>query len=113
MDCDPRPGGGCPDEYHKKPLKFLDGVVRNGGGDYFDGVSFHAYDYYYGVLGKYGYGGWNSSWNSTGLVLIAKANFIKEMLESYGVSGKFLMNTESALLCDACSDDSTFETTKA
>jgi hypothetical protein len=76
-------------------------------------VSFHAYDYYYGQLGQYAHSGWQSAWNTTGPVFIAKTQFVQSLLSQYGVSGKFLMNTESAILCDSCSNDSTFETTKA
>jgi hypothetical protein len=93
---------------------FLEGILRNGGGSYFDGVSFHAYDYSGpGALGQYGNGNWDSGWNTTGPVLIAKARYIQDLLSQYGVSGKFLMNTELAVLCNACSSDSIFETTKA
>jgi len=81
------------------PAKFLEGVLRNGGGDYFDGVSFHAYDYYYYLLGKYGNENWHSSWKTTGPVLIAKANYLYNLLAQYGFQDKFLMNTEVAALC--------------
>jgi hypothetical protein len=111
LDCDPVSppvGKDC------KPAKFLEGILRNNGGPYFDGVSFHAYDYYYqGQLGQYGNSNWSSAWNTTGPVLIAKAQFLQSVMNTYSVSGKYLMNTESALLCDACSNDSVFETTKA
>lgn len=79
--------------------KFLEGVLKNGGGDYFDGVSFHAYDYYSNVLGVYGNTGWYSSWKSTGPVLIAKALYIHKLLDKYGYTSKYLMNTELAALC--------------
>jgi hypothetical protein len=92
---------------------FLEGILRNNGGPYFDGVSFHSYDFYQGQWGRYYNGNWSSAWNTTGPVLLAKAQFIKSLLSQYGVSGKFLMNTESALLCDWCSNDPAFETTKA
>jgi hypothetical protein len=114
LDCDPRPGAGCAVDGHdsKQPM-FLEGILRNNGGPYLDGVSFHAYDYYYGQSGKYGNSNWQSAWNTTGPVFIAKAQFIQSLLSQYGVSGKFLLNTESALLCDSCSNDPAFETTKA
>jgi hypothetical protein len=32
---------------------------------------------------------------------------------NYGITDKFLMDTESALLCDACTNDANFEATKA
>jgi hypothetical protein len=77
----------------------MEGILRNGGGDYFDGVSFHAYDYYYNVLGKYGNSGWRSSWKTTGPVLIAKVAYLRDLLTRYGYPQKYLMNTEVALLC--------------
>ena len=110
LDCDPihpPAGNDC------KPARFLEGILINNGGPYFDGVSFHAYDYYFGQSGQYGNSNWQSAWNTTGPVLIAKTQFIQSLLSQYSVSGKFLMNTESALLCNACSNDSVFETTKA
>lgn len=112
LDCDPRdppPGKGtC------RPSLFLEGILRGGGGPYFDGISFHAYDYYYGELGRYANSNWHSAWNTTGPVSIAKADFIEDTLAAYGVTDKYLINTESALLCETCGeDDVTFETTKA
>ena len=114
LDCDPRPGAGCAKVgNNNQPPKFLEGILINNGGPYFDGVSFHSYDFYQGQSGQYYNGNWSSAWNTTGPVLLAKAQFIKSLLSQYGVSGKFLMNTESALLCDSCSNDPAFETTKA
>jgi len=115
LDCDPRPGAGCAMVGNSDlPPKFLEGILLGGGGPYFDGVSFHAYDFYNRSLGHYYNPNWQSAWNNTtGPVFIAKTQFIQSLLSQYGVSGKFLMNTESALLCDSCSNDSTFETTKA
>jgi hypothetical protein len=114
LDCDPRPGAGCAIVGHdSKPPKFLEGILRNNGGPYFDGVSFHAYDWYQGQSGVYINSNWQSAWNTTGPSFIAKAQFIRSLLSQYSVSGKFLMNTELAILCDACSNDPTFETTKA
>lgn len=108
LNCDPRVQ---PDNCRSS--KYLEGILLNGGGNYFDGVSFHAYDYYDGALGQYSNSNWQSSWNTTGPALNAKAGFIRSILAAYGVGDKYLMNTETALLCDACTDDSTFELTKA
>jgi hypothetical protein len=114
MDCDPHPGAGCTAVGHSSlPGKFLEGILINNGAPYFDGVSFHAYDYYQNQLGQYNNPGWQTAWNTTGPVIVAKTQFIKDLLVQYGVSGKFLMNTETALLCNTCSNDSVFETTKA
>jgi len=120
LDCDPRPGAGCETlAKDSKPPKFLEGILRNNGGSYFDGVSFHAYDYYYGEYGvtnptgKYGHPGWQTAWNTSGPVSITKAEFVKSVLSAYSVSGKFLMNTETGVICNTCSNDPVFETTKA
>jgi hypothetical protein len=93
------------------PPKFLEGILVAGAGNSFDGVSFHAYDFYLGD-GNYGNIKWGTNRAQNGPVSIEKAAFIREVLYRYGVSGKFLMNTESALLCDnGCSES--FDQTKA
>ena len=107
MDCDPQ--RVCPDS---SSAKFLDGILVNRGGDYFDGVSFHAYDYYLGALGQYANSNWQASWNTTGPAGTLKAAYIRSVLANYGVMGKYLMNTEVALVCDVGCDD-VFQATKA
>ncbi len=105
LDCDPNKSSSC------KSGKYFAGILRNGGGPYFDGVSFHAYDYYtytWGAsydanLGTYQRNtNWSSSWNTTGPVLIEKTNFLNSVMATYGVTGKYLLNTEVALLCKIC-----------
>jgi hypothetical protein len=98
LDCDPvhpPSGKNC------QSSKFLEGILRGGGGPFFDGISFHAYDYYSGALGRYANPNWNSAWNSDGPVTRAKLKFLKSVLAGYGITGKFFQNTELALLCDA------------
>jgi len=95
MDCNPLfPGEGraC------KPTRFIEGVLANGGGEFFDGISFHAYDYYTGPY-TYRNDNWQSSSAITGPVLVAKANYLRNLLDTYEISDKFLMNTEFGLLC--------------
>jgi hypothetical protein len=103
LDCDPlnppetEPGSGV-----RKDCRsglFLQGILEGGGGEFFDGVSFHAYDYYQGTPGNYSNPNWYSAWDTTGPVLKAKAHYLHAVLESYGYPDKFLMNTETALLC--------------
>ncbi len=112
LGCDPR--GGCA-AGTSLPSMFLEGILRNNGGPYFDGVSLHSYDYYYGGLGEYYSPYWLSASSPTlplfpspatpvypanaGPVLVAKAQFIRSLLSQYSVTGKYLMNTESALIC--------------
>jgi len=103
LNCDPinppetKPGSG---EFKDcVPSRYLEGVLAKGGGDFFDGISYHAYDYYGGKLGQYSNSNWSSAWNLTGPTLIAKADYIRGLLTLYGIQGKFLINTESAILC--------------
>jgi hypothetical protein len=114
LGCDPR--GGCA-AGTSLPSMFLEGILRSSNdiGSYFDGVSFHAYDYYEGVEGEYYSPYWLSGSNpnlplfpapatpvyptNIGPVVTAKAQFIRSLLNTYGVTGKYLMNTESALIC--------------
>jgi hypothetical protein len=117
LDCDPRGSPSVCATVHPtvpeadRPPRFLEGILINNGGPYFDGVSFHAYDYY--GSGQYANANWQSAWNTTGPVFIAKVHYIKSVFNQYGISGKFLMNTELALLCDTCNNDTLFEATKA
>jgi hypothetical protein len=93
LDCDPEhppEGRTCVES------KFLNGIMASGAGPYFDGVSFHAYDFYTGT-NTYENTNWNSSSSTTGPVSIAKARYLKEVLSSYGYGQKYLVNTESAV----------------
>ena len=80
---------------------YFEGILHhhgaNDGGKYFDLVSFHSYEYYFGRLGKYGNTWWRSSWNST-LTLVKKAEFLESVMAQYNVV-KPIMVTETALLC--------------
>ncbi|MFQ5615846.1 MAG: hypothetical protein ACE5GO_05230 [Anaerolineales bacterium] len=105
LDCDPiNPpllGDGQPKDCTN--ARYLEGILLNGGGDYFDGISFHAYDYYNGST----YG--NPNWGAGRFfdepdgklvpVLAAKARYLRNLLTQYGHPGKFLINTETALIC--------------
>jgi hypothetical protein len=110
MVCDPEPverRWTCGNE------KFFEGILAGGGGPYFDGVSFHTYDYFAGDIGTYDQQGWLSAWDTTGPVVIAKTRYIRRVLSRYGVEGKFLMNTEMALICWDCPPLERHEITKA
>lgn len=129
LDCDPN--NVPPNKTDCNPSKFLEGILSNGGGPYFDGVSFHAYDYFAKPsdpsnpnlnLGNYSNSNWWSAWNTTGPVLFAKSNFIRNLLNQYGYSQKYVINTEVGLICgnDAfdphCEDPAlnlSFQNTKA
>jgi hypothetical protein len=74
----------------------LNGILASGAGPNFDGVSFHAYDFYTGTS-TYENTNWKSSSSTTGPVSIAKAKYLKDVLSSYGYGQKYLVNTESAV----------------
>ena len=93
LDCDP---DNPPEGMNCLPSRFIEGILESGAGPYFDGVSFHAYDYYTGK-GTYGNGNWNSYSNTTGPVSIAKARYLTKVLMDYGYVGKYLLNTEAAV----------------
>ena len=122
LDCDPNnppenpPGSGT--FKNCLPAKFTEGVLVSGGGNAFDGVIFHGYDYYQGELGKYGNSNWHSTWDQTGPVGVIKAKFLRDLLNQYGYPEKYLINTETSIICGrtgqepAC-QDTVFMETKA
>lgn len=92
-------------------LKFIDGFLSQGNGTNFDGIAFHAFDYYQGGLGNYGNTNWNASRATTGPVELEKIKYLKDKLSAKGILGKFLINSEVALVCNSGCND-TFELTK-
>ncbi|MFU8773798.1 MAG: hypothetical protein ACNA8H_15430, partial [Anaerolineales bacterium] len=93
LDCDP-----VIDPIGCNSSTYLEGILDAGGKDYFDAVSFHAYDAYVG-LGEYANPKWNSSWDTTGPVIAAKGSYLKGVLSQYGAGGKMLFNSEGAIIC--------------
>ncbi len=94
LDCDPTyppAGQDC------KPANFLEGVLRAGGGPYFDEVGFHGYPQYNGLLSDWENTGF-PTWVPRGGVVAGKANFLREVLSRYGVS-KPLFHSEGSLIC--------------
>ena len=111
LDCNPRVSGGCRDP-KERPPRFLIGILENGGGPYFDGVGFHAYDSYEG-MGRYARASWRSSWDTTGPSLIAKARYLQQILDENGVTGKYLIATEAAMTKNSGPCDGDCQLTKA
>jgi hypothetical protein len=103
LDCDPRVPASCSGPHGDMPLKFLEGILRNGGGENVDVMSFHAYSFYDSDLGL-GHMG-NSGWPGSVTVVPEKTGFLREVLTEYGCEDKRLMNTESALLCSEPTDE--------
>ena len=92
LDCDPT---HPPQDKNCKPAKFLEGILRNGGGSYFDIVGFHGYPLYAGNLK------WEEldpTWAARGGVVLGRIDFLREVMATYDVD-KPLMHTEGGLLC--------------
>ena len=99
LDCDPT---NPPNGKTCKPARFLEGILRNGGGNYFDAVSFHGYPPYSGDQGG---GLYNDvhylGWEARGGVVLGKISFIREVMANYGLN-KPIMHTEGSLICPYC-----------
>ena len=86
-----------PDEATDNSARFLEGILKAGGGSYFDWVSFHGYSYPYYWEGQMS----NPKWPDSGTTVTQKAALIRTVLNRYGYSNKPLIQTEASLYCDA------------
>jgi hypothetical protein len=93
LDCDaanPPAGNDC------VVSRFLEGILRNGGGAAFDIVSYHGYVFWNGKNEN-----WdliNASWRPRGGTVLGKLQFIRATLDQYGASKPIIL-TEMGLLC--------------
>jgi len=85
-----------PGKDSKNSPRFLEGILRGGGGPFFDAVSFHSYSYFWGTVGQMS----NLNWPGSVTSIPEKTFFIKDVLSRYGLVNKTLMITEAALYCD-------------
>lgn len=95
VDCDPI---NTPEGKWCVPSLYLEGILKAGGGAFFDGISFHAYDYYVGP-NQYHNPNWNSTGDTVGPVLQLKAAYLRQVLGAYNHPDKYLINTEAGLVC--------------
>jgi hypothetical protein len=98
LKCDPTDpqGEDC------NPGNFLEGILRNDGGDYFDIVNFNGYGPYIGSLI------WDETWPTWGPrggVVLGKADFLREVMARKGVNNKPLFHSEAGLLCPSTDKD--------
>jgi hypothetical protein len=98
LDCDPT---NPPEGKDCKQANFLEGILKNGGGDYFDYVSFHGYPPYNGTLNLDEH---YPEWEHRGGVVIGKADFLREVMSRYDVD-KPLIHTEGSLICPEWNSD--------
>jgi hypothetical protein len=98
LDCDPT---HPPEGKDCKSAKFLEGIIQNGAGHFFDVVSFHGYPPYFGetfgVSGLYGDEHFQG-WEDRGGVVLGKISYLRDLMASYGID-KPLMHTEASLIC--------------
>ncbi len=93
LDCDPTqplPGRDC------KEGRFLEGILRNGGGAAFDILAYHGYMYWGTSKGDWDLD--QVAWKHRGGAVLGKLDFIRENLRKYGVDKPIIMN-EGGLLC--------------
>ncbi|NTW03775.1 MAG: hypothetical protein HGA19_21295, partial [Oscillochloris sp.] len=90
--CDPGYAGiqPCPSG------SFFEGVLRAGGGDYFDILAYHAYPYW--RSDRIDWDTQYSTWAHRGGLLIGKLQFLREVMSRYGIEKPVMMN-EGSLLC--------------
>lgn len=99
LDCDPiQPPAGK----NCNPGYFLEGILKNGGGEYFDILSFHGYAGYIGPTHGLGpdlhFEDHHPSWEHRGGAVLGKVDFLRQVMATYGVE-KPIFLTEASLLC--------------
>lgn len=93
LDCDPAnppAGKDC------KPARFVEGILQNGGGEAFDILAYHAYTYW--ESGDQDWDRTHPAWQQRGGLLLGKLDFLRSVLNQYGVDKPIFMN-EGGLLC--------------
>lgn len=96
LDCDPRYTANC------TTGKFFQGILEEGAGASFDIVSFHGYSFWIDVETQpYPYNLWwdenFSKWKQSGGVVLGKVNYLRSVMDDYGIS-KPIFHTEVSLL---------------
>ncbi|WP_298821818.1 hypothetical protein [Chloroflexus sp.] len=91
LDCNPdhTGDGSC------QAGKFFEGVLRAGGGDYFDLVAYHAYGYFQRNRDP---DREHPRWREQGGATLGKADYLRATLARYGYAKPLIMN-EGGLLC--------------
>lgn len=103
LECDPYTmtvPATCVNEDRLQSGYFLEGVLRAGGGDFFDIVDVHGYGELRLDLPAHMNSWYHWSPPAGGTGLPEKVGFVRRLLEQYGVPGKAIMSTELALKCE-------------
>lgn len=111
LECDPYTmsvPATCVNQDRLQSGYFLEGMLKAGGGDFFDIMDVHGYGQLRPDLPAHmsGYYAWSPSTGGTGLP--EKVGFVRRLLAQYGHPNKPIMATELALKCEepgpACED---------
>jgi hypothetical protein len=94
LDCDPT---NPPEDKDCLSSKFFEGILKAGGGNYFDMVSFHGYPQYVSDK-RVDTDRDFPTWRARGGVVMGKVSFLREVMSEYQVD-KPLLLSESSLLC--------------
>lgn len=93
LDCDPY---NPPEGKDCLSSRFLNGILGNGGADYFDYVNFHGYPFYHEQSLHME---WETpGWEKRGGVVAGKIDYLREVMAQYSVDKPIIL-TESALTC--------------
>jgi hypothetical protein len=108
------PGVVCDAGAQYQPSTFLDGILKAGGGAYFDIFAFHSYPYWNDAPNQNRDWELNDArWKPYGGILLGKLSFIRATLAEYGLQQKPIIMNEGALLCyerdPACGPNGFFE----
>ena len=93
--CDPK---DPPDGRDCREAKFIEGVLSNNGGDYFDILAYHSYPYWYEWMVNVEPDLTQFLWSHRGGIFSGKADYLREIMNEYGVNKPLMMN-EGSLLC--------------
>lgn len=93
LDCDPThppPGQDC------KPARFLEGILKSGGGEYFDILAYHSYAFWDGEQEDWERN--EEKWQHRGGAMLGRLDYLRTVLHRHGIEKPIVLN-EGSLLC--------------
>ncbi|NJL05105.1 MAG: cellulase family glycosylhydrolase [Chloroflexaceae bacterium] len=90
-----------------KPERFFEGILRAGAGDSFDIVGVHAYPWFEAVGADSDLN--DPRWQAWGGVTFGKVQFLRNVMQQYGVDKPIFMNETSLLLNTEFHNDTFFD----
>ncbi len=102
LDCDPRhPGlpGYCATAEKAKQSRFLEGILRNGGGPYFDYINFHGYTHHSSTSSAIQSERSHPNFQANGGIIEGKLDYLNALMGQYGIV-KPIIITETGYLTD-------------